>query len=188
MILVLSGHARVGKDTFSELLKKNFKDNYFTMAYADELKFRCAKDFELSKEQLWGDLKEVVDKRYPKKDGGYWTPREILQYMGTEAYRTIDNDYWVKQLFKYVDRNKLDNVIITDGRFPNEIKAVKERGGIHIRINRDGAQAAQGQTHASETSLDDGPDVDFYISNNGSISDLEIEAKKIIKEIEDAEK
>ena len=199
-LIVISGKARAGKDTLGEIMKQNFKENYFTMAYANELKRICGKAFELSKEQLWGDLKEVPDTRYPKKikwftavtgtitddmpEQEYWTPREILQHIGTESYRAVEDGFWVRQLFKYIDRNYLENVIITDGRFPDEINAVKDKGGIHIRIMREEEGAAQGQQHASEVSLDNFDDADYVIQNNGTIAELEVIAEKIIKEIE----
>src|SRR6056297_3690025 len=134
-LIVISGKARVGKDTFGEILKSNFKDNYFTLAYADSLKRMIMDEFDLSMEQLYGSLKEVPDDRYPKIGGGFWSPREIMQFLGTDCYRAIDDDFWVKQLFGIIDRNKLDNVIITDARFPNEINSVTNRGGYHVRIN-----------------------------------------------------
>lgn len=183
-LIVISGKARSGKDTLGEALKQKFTENYFTMAYANELKRKCGVDFDLSKEQLFGDLKEVQDERYPKEDGSCWTPREILQHMGTEAYRAVEDGFWVRQLFKYIERNYLENVIITDGRFPDEINAVKDRGGIHIRICRDEEGAAQGSTHASETSLDNMDNADYTISNNGTIAELKVIAEEIIKEIE----
>lgn len=184
MLVILSGKARVGKDTFGEILRSRFKENYFIMAYASELKRKCKEDFSLSRQQLYGNLKEVPDNRYPKAGGGFWTPREILQHMGTEAYRAVDDGFWVRQLFKYIDRNNLENVIITDGRFPDEIDAVIERGGIHIRLYRDHNIEVHGTSHASETSLDNTSDADYIIVNDGSIAELEAMAEILIKEIE----
>lgn len=188
MIIVISGKARAGKDTLAEIMKNKFKENYFPIAYAYVLKKTCAEAFDLSREQLYGDLKEVPDTRYrkmtDKDEVVYWTPREILQHMGTEAYRAVDNDFWVKQLFKLIDRNKLENIIITDARFPNEINAAKERGGIHIKIQRESEGAAQGKSHASETSLDNYDNADYIVDNNGTIAELEVITEQIVKEIE----
>ena len=187
MIVCLSGRARVGKDTLGKILQDKFKENYFIMAYADALKRKCRDDFSLSRAQLYGDLKEVEDERYPRSDGSCWTPREILQHIGTEAYRAVDDAFWVQQVFKYIDRNELENVIITDGRFPDEIEAVKERGGIHIRIQRNHDLEVHGTSHASETSLENVDNADYIISNDGSIAELEAMADTLIKEIENGE-
>ena len=82
------------------------------------------------------------------------TPRLILQLLGTDCGRQIIHpDIWVNatmseykpQHFRTV---KIDGVfshqeliypkwIISDVRFPNELKAVKGKGGITIRVNRD---------------------------------------------------
>jgi len=183
-LIVISGKARSGKDTLGEIMKQKFKESYFTMAYANALKRKCKEDFDLNHRQLFGNLKEIPDNRYPKSDGGFWTPREILQHMGTEAYRAVEDGFWVRQLFKYIDRNHLENVIITDGRFPDEINVVKDKGGIHIRIYREDEGAAQGQNHASETSLDNAPAADYNINNDGTIAELEAITEEIIKEIE----
>ena len=66
-------------------------------------------------------------------------------------------------------------------RFPNELEAVKSRGGITIRVNRpyttvvggNGIPATfnQNQFHPSETSLDNA-EFDYTIENNSSIEDL----------------
>lgn len=90
------------------------------------------------------------------------TPRMLLQQMGTECGRDILHpNIWVNALFGDY-KSKLEVIhklageevdedyepqesdivdvypkwIITDMRFPNELKAVKDRGGITIRINR----------------------------------------------------
>jgi len=79
--------------------------------------------------------------------------RELLQKLGTEAMRNgLHTNVWVNALFadytptdsnwndsllKHKPENMLyPNWIITDMRFPNEFQAVKDRGGITIRINR----------------------------------------------------
>lgn len=89
------------------------------------------------------------------------TPRKILQLLGTECGREIIHpNIWVNALFAdykketkssrlfhklelmseegddIVFTEKYPNWIITDVRFPNEVKAIKDRGGVVIRINR----------------------------------------------------
>ena len=82
------------------------------------------------------------------------TPRKLLQLLGTEAGRHIIHpDIWVNALFADygpVGDNLLEGEvrkvreedlvypswIITDVRFPNEVKAIEDRGGIVIRVDR----------------------------------------------------
>jgi len=98
-------------------------------------------------------------------DVKYWqlvklTPRKLLQLVGTEAGRNIIHpNVWVNALMaKYKQKliqtvktykeepiaekaygtikGEYPNWIITDLRFPNELKAVKDRDGLTIRVNR----------------------------------------------------
>lgn len=79
------------------------------------------------------------------------TPRKLLQLLGTECGRQIIHpNIWINALMgKYKPIGKVPdsglladlsdyypNWIITDMRFPNELKAVKDKGGVVIRINR----------------------------------------------------
>lgn len=63
------------------------------------------------------------------------TPRLMMQLIGTEGMRDIIHpNIWVTSLF--ADYNENSNWFITDCRFPNEAKAIKDRGGITIRVER----------------------------------------------------
>jgi hypothetical protein len=187
IIVGISGKARVGKDTLGDYLAYRIDDitdgNVICnrVAYADYLKKRIMADFDLSYEQLYGDLKEIPDGRYFKEDGSYWTPREIMQHYG-QFFRTIDYNFWVKKLFE--NMGMYDNIIISDLRHKNEVDAVKERGGYHIRVVRNIDNKIHGKDHISETALSDDYKVDFLV-NNGSdtIEDLYNKADIIIEEI-----
>lgn len=106
--------------------------------------------------------------------------REFLQKLGTDAVRdNLHPNAWVnaamanyKPQFSGVDANgspvyQLPNWIFTDCRFPNEAKAIKDRGGFIIRIDRPGIGPVN--NHPSETALDDW-DFDYKIAN---VSDME---------------
>ena len=62
------------------------------------------------------------------------TPRRILQVVGTDIFRAWDSECWVKALDAQIVH--LDNVVVTDVRFPNEVDYIHKRGGIVIRIVR----------------------------------------------------
>lgn len=83
------------------------------------------------------------------------TPRLLMQLLGTECGRNIIHpDIWCTALFvdyyksikelnpfgdsvTYFEKNaKHPNWIITDLRFSNELKAIEDKGGITIRVNR----------------------------------------------------
>jgi len=198
MIIGISGKARVGKDTTGGIFKKELfdtgKGEFQLIEYSRALKADVGKNFNLSHVQLYGDLKEVEDKRYKKgniEDGIYWTPREILQAYG-EFFRTIDSNFWTNKVFK----DSFENLIITDVRHKEEVKAIKDRGGYHIRVYRSHDIKVHGTGHISETGLDfvDNREVnstyipDFRIENNSSINDLTRVVKDIILMIYKLEK
>lgn len=78
--------------------------------------------------------------------------------------------------------------IITDVRFPNEADAIRERGGIIIRVNRKhGYNTPDGKWkempinyHESETALDN-YDFDYVIENDTTIAELKEKVKSIWK-------
>ena len=65
--------------------------------------------------------------------------------------------------------------LITDTRFPNEADAIKERGGIVVRVDR-GLSTGD---HPSETALDD-YEFDYVIPNTGTIEELIEEVVKFV--------
>ena len=71
-----------------------------------------------------------------------------------------------------------DKVIITDMRFPNELKAVKDRDGITIRVNRP-QLISKDFEHESETSLDSSI-FDYTIENDGELVDLVSKVREIM--------
>ena len=183
MLIGICGKARAGKDTFGGMLAEELYERtgnrHILMAYATELKKKVQEDFDLSFEQLWGNQKEVPDERYSKPDDdGYWTAREIMQNYG-QFFRTIDYNFWVKNLFRVIRENNYENVIITDVRHPNEADPVKDQDGIVIRIVRDVETDVHNQQHISEVAMDS-YDEDIRIVNSGTLDDLRETARDIV--------
>jgi hypothetical protein len=201
MIIGIVGKARSGKDTFAEMLAEEIfnevKHRFVLMAYAQELKLRVQKDFDLSYDQLWGDSKETPDERYenrrfwttctgttPPEDVDYepvyWTPREMMQSYG-EFYRSIDNEFWVKNLFRTIEEKEYKNVIVTDVRHPNEADPIVERDGYIIKVTSDRSdkEKIHGYQHISETAMDNYDKVDFHVRNDAGLQELNQSAKDV---------
>lgn len=105
------------------------------------------------------------------------TPRKLLQLVGTECGRNIIHpSIWINALLSKYNKD-FSKWIVTDVRFKNEAEAVKSKGGILIRINR---ETGLSDNHPSETDLDEYPEWDFIIDNNGSMEDLTNSAKEAI--------
>jgi hypothetical protein len=110
------------------------------------------------------------------------TVRDFLQKLGTDAIRDgLHPNAWVNavmarykpEVFGY-DANGSpvmsdQNWIFTDCRFPNEAQAIKDRGGVIIRIDRPGVKPVN--DHPSETALDNW-DFDYKIFNASDIVSL----------------
>ena len=86
-----------------------------------------------------------------------------------------------KLTIKGKEKVKFPNWIITDTRFPNEIKAVKNKDGICIRIFRTNSELQNKPEHESETALDSYNDWDYIIDNNGSIDELINSVRRILQ-------
>lgn len=194
-IIGVCGFIGSGKDTAADYLV-NFHE-FRRDSFAATLKDAVGAVFGWDRELLEGRTKEArewreqVDTWWAKKlDMPNLTPRWVLQYWGTEVCRKgFHNDIWIASLEARL-RNSKDNIVISDCRFPNEIKAIKEAGGKVIWVQRGelpswhimAAKANNGDSfaaaklkqlgiHASETAWV-GTNFDAIIDNNGSIDDL----------------
>jgi hypothetical protein len=180
------------------------------MSYAGPLKDAVASIFGWDRELLEGstrysrEWRDQVDPWWSERlDIKHLTPRWVLQQWGTEVgRRAFHDDIWIASI-----ENKLrgirNNVVISDCRFPNELKAIKRAGGTTIRVFRGqnppwydaavtfskgfyspGYKSAveileKHNVHASEYSSV-GLEYDCYIDNNGTIDDLHRKVDLII--------
>ena len=117
------------------------------------------------------------------------TPRMLLQEIGTDLFRNqFHPNTWINATMtnyrKSIDMTKkshisdLPNWIITDVRFCNEAQAIKQKSGILIRINRSTIESDD--NHESETDLDQYPNFDYIIKNDGNLDDLVYKVKEIL--------
>lgn len=198
MIIGLAGHMGVGKDTVASIIKKLDTDsNWQIKKFAYKLKQIATiltgipsdkfEDQEFKKTYLGEEwtLKTKIDHTLIKDGEAVMaeittkmTVRDMLQKLGTEAMRNgLHPDTWVNALMcnykKVKDKDEEyshPNWIITDVRFPNEYDAIKSKGGIIIRVNRNESEIITNK-HVSETALDD-YHFDYVINNNSDIDNL----------------
>jgi hypothetical protein len=165
------GRKGSGKDTCGDYLVA--KHGYIKQSFANPLKRACKEMFSLSDAQLNDPvLKETPD---PRWNGA--TPRQILQFVGTDLFRNqlsgiipnIGEDVHI-QAFKIWFQNQPNKkIVLCDIRFKNEAKFVKENGGILIKVARN--CASNNDLHVSEVELES-IICDFYIENNGTFDEL----------------
>ena len=139
-IIGIVGFIGSGKDTVADYLV-NFH-GYKRESFANSLKDAVATVFGWPRELLEGRTKESREWRETRDE--WWskrlkqdiTPRYVLQYWGTEVVRKgFHDDMWVASL-EHRLLNSQNDIVITDCRFPNEIKAIRNAGGRVVRIKR----------------------------------------------------
>jgi hypothetical protein len=202
--------AGAGKDVVAKRLVDNH--NFISLAWADPLKRFCKEVYEFPDEALWGesDARVLPDKRYPRPEGGFLTPRFALQSLGTDwgrncylntwvdygirtAKRILGGQYYTPKnglsIFEPGGRKKPKGVVFSDVRFMNELSAIKEAGGKVVRIKRQIGTPydaeAMNLLHDSETELPNTPDelFDYIIDNSGTLDDLMIKIDNMVEEL-----
>jgi len=141
MIIGVCGFIGSGKDTIADYLMNIHQ--FRRESFANSLKDAVAQVFGWSRDMLEGrtrqsrEWREQVDPWWAERlDMPDLTPRWVLQHWGTEVCRrAFHDDIWIAALENKL-RNSQDDIVISDCRFPNEIKSIKDAGGIVIRVVR----------------------------------------------------
>lgn len=191
---------------------------------ADQFENQKFKDSYMS--SAWSYSKQITEFDGDEGEDAYaflpMTYRLFLQKLGTEAIRNgLHPNTWVNALFAgyfevastwdsdgITTVSSYPNWIITDLRFPNEFEAIKDRGGVCIRVERYPKEIIHNQDtgkqflekfditneehrklyegenfrkglHPSEIALDS-HSFDYVLNNSGSIEDLVEEIKKML--------
>ena len=204
-LLGLTGHAGVGKDTVADLLVAHAR--FRKLAFADALRGEIANAFSLSLDDLsTPHLKNVEtvglrmrlaprdflaavvlslsaalpNHRTPLSDA--WldeprSPRQIMQWWGTEYRRAQSPSYWTQQLIRnlaYYRREAETRFVVTDVRFDNEAHALRMAGAVLWQVIRPGHNGAAEGAHVSAT---DGSrfSPEAVVANDRDVKHLRIE-------------
>lgn len=190
MIIGICGLIGSGKGTVADILEENHC--FDKVSFADTLKNAAATIFRWDRAMLEGDTKESREKREQVDE--WWaerlgipdfSPRYLLQYMGTEVMRNnLHPDIWVLSLERKIIECGPGDYVIPDVRFPNEIRMIKRNGGKIWHVQRGELPDWFGQNpshiHASETSWNN-EIFDATIYNNGTIDDLKLTVDNLLK-------
>ena len=206
MIIGVCGFIGSGKDTIADYLQ-NFHE-FRRESFASTLKDAVAAVFGWDRVMLEGRTKEAREWR--EQVDPWWadrlnipdlTPRLMLQLWGTEVCRRgFHDDIWIASLENKL-RTSRDHVVISDCRFPNEIKAIKAQGGQILWVQRGviphwyaiACAANCNDTkakawldnegiHASETAWA-GTSFDHVVNNNGTIDSLYSTVKSLVADL-----
>lgn len=156
--------------------------------FADPLKEMSINLFNLDKKLVYGNnndkdsITHLEWKNMPAsgKKSGSPTVREFLEYFGTKIVRKIHHNAWSEYTIKKIAKEQSGIAIIPDVRFPNEVSAIQDNGGIVLRLTRN----VYNSEFEAESALDkenfDWSKFDHVIDNqNGSVQDLCSEVEKL---------
>ena len=205
MIIGICGFIGSGKDTIADYLVN--LHHFRRESFASTLKDAVAQVFGWDRTMLEGRTKQAREWR--EQVDPWWaerlhmptlTPRWILQYWGTEVCRAgFHDDIWIASLENKL-RNSSDDVVISDCRFPNEIKAIRNQGGIVLRVVRgpepewydlavesnhgpfNHIKTAYPDVHASETAWV-GTEFDAVLDNNATLDQLYKQVNDLLQDL-----
>lgn len=147
IILGISGKRGAGKDLLASYLARKY--GFVIIKFADALKEEVRAQFGLSREHTDGNMKEYptsyrVTPFKSETDDLHlqWTARDIMIEYG-KFFRRFDPDWWVKKVFQRIEQikylsgnNDRVRICISDLRFKNEAKYIKDQHGIMVRLER----------------------------------------------------
>lgn len=156
-IIAFAGRKQSGKTTCSIAVASYF--NGFVQPFngakiynfADPLKKDiCMNILGLTYEQCYGEDMDKNTTTDIEWNGAKLTAREVMQFVGTDVFRKMKHDVWAGATINKILSEQPNLAIIADCRFPNEVEAVKNAGGLVIKLNRN----PYNSDHASEIALD----------------------------------
>jgi hypothetical protein len=169
MYFAISGRKGHGKDTLAKAICR-FNPDYKVFHFADPLKKMAGEIWGLTDEQMNSQTLKEELLYFPIEMDGYltamkqltgvtvkrqnkiaYTPRQILQYFGSDYVRSERPNFWVEHTVSIILGNR--NAVIADARFPNEAEGVWHVGGRVIKVIRTDLPVST-DSHQSETSID----------------------------------
>lgn len=164
MLIGLTGSMGVGKSTALELIKEAFPNEDIKLIKFAETLYQIQED-------IYGRISSVY-----KRPDNFVKDRKLLQWIGSDWARntirdTIWVDIWKSKTFDALSKKSI--VVVDDCRFDNEAQAIKDMGGVIIKIIADNSisriPTAQGiPGHESELGVDK-KFIDYVIENNDTL-------------------
>ncbi len=175
-IFLLAGKARTGKDTVAtEIVNyyENKNKKVVRLGFSDYIKNYAMKITN------WDGRDETK-------------PRELLQTIGTDIVREkINKDFFINRLCEdiVVYSYFFDVIVISGGRFPNELDIPKSKfkDVFIIKVERPGFEnnlTEKQKKHITEHALDNYQNYDYLLENDGNTENLILKTRKILEEVD----
>jgi hypothetical protein len=152
-IIGLAGRARSGKDTVATL----FTNTHRVVRFAQPIKEAVKALYGWSDVAMETDIKDSVDPHWGV------SPRSAMVHVAQTTRLFVANDFFVRRLFESWEG---DPIVIPDVRYKHEVDAIHARGGITIKITREGIHK-----HDIEFTVDE-LETTYQVTNNGSLDGL----------------
>jgi len=174
-VILISGKSGSGKDTLASLLMHHLSSARI-IRISEPMKRWAEEDFSKLKEYLETyakDLEIDFQSRSP-------LARILLQIYGTEIFQNrVKKEFWAELAIKEIEKYTDDFIIVPDVRWPHDIFVIGNRFNCStVRITRPEIPSSD---HPSEYALDDKNDWTYFVSNRGTVHDLDIVAKSIVR-------
>ena len=169
MIVGVSGRKQNGKDTFSEYFVDKHK-SFKIVHFADELKRMASEIFDIEMKHFVDPelkevkfdtsiimdnyiekMREVTGENLLRRAHIATSPRELMQFFGTEYVRSVSTYYWIDRLIKTVSSG--GDYTVSDCRFFNEAEALKKAGAKIVKVTMIGKEF-NNSDHSSEVDVD----------------------------------
>lgn len=172
-IIGLTGKKGHGKTTAKDAIAKHFEvtNINFKDALVKTMREKLGRTLSLMAETYGMTVDELFVNKPPMM-------RTLMQEVGTEIYRGIRDDWWVLEWYKSISDVE-GTILVDDVRFKNEAMILKAKGGVLVRIVREGYDDNIATNHASETEMD-GLEVDHTITATNK-EELEEKIYQLIK-------
>lgn len=176
LLIGITGKAGSGKDTVGETLRDFYGVALTSFAWPIKKAISAMLGTPM---ELWADRK-WKEKIHPATGR---SPRFMAQTLGTEWGREIiDPEIWVDLALQRLYEAGWPRAAITDLRFDNEARVIREEGGVIIHVHRDDCGEVDNINHASEAGILPWG-TDMFINNNGSLRDLGERTHEVMQQI-----
>lgn len=182
-IVAVCGEIGSGKSTVADHLVQ--AHGFFEVSMAQPLKQMCQYVFGLEHRHAHGtqaDKSEPLDHVRGPLDQRR-TAREILQHIGTEGFRAVDPDVWVKLAERRAKKalgDGVPGVVVPDARFENEFDMVRRLGGVVWLVTMAGQERSTEAGHASEEEWRHTAKDALLVARQGDLEGLRLEVDQVL--------
>jgi len=148
--------------SFAEKLKQMSID---VLGLQENQVFGTDKEKNMPTHLKWEDMPGEAAKL---KSPGSMTGREVLQYLGTDIFRSMYKNVWVNACLRQIQNDAPEIALVSDVRFDNEIQAIQAQKGFVIGLTR--SPYKKSDQHASETQIDKCLELCNVVIDNGRLS------------------